>query len=103
MDRAQLLVTLLGAGGGGAVLLALINGSIKWLSGAAGRERARNTSVEAQRVDAVERAATANARADAEAVKRRKVEEALSAARRQLIENGIAPGEWPIERTIRTK
>ena len=38
---AQTLATLLGAGGGGAVLVALANGLVKWLTGATARERAR--------------------------------------------------------------
>lgn len=54
MDRAQMLVTVIGAGGGGAVLLALVNGFIKWLSGASGRERARNTDLLSQKTHAVE-------------------------------------------------
>lgn len=95
MDSAQLIATVLGAGGGGAVLLAIINGIIKWASGAAGRERVRNTDLSTQRVKAIEERDKANARADESAVRRRQTEEYASRLRRQLIENGITPGEWP--------
>lgn len=101
MDGAQLIATILGAGGGGAVLLALVNGLIKWLSGASGRERARNTSLEAQRAAAVKERDKASARADAAAVRRRQTEEYASRLRRQLIEAGLTPGEWPdLSKTI---
>lgn len=88
MDSAQLIATLLGAGGGGAVLLALTNGLVKWLSGASGRERIRNTDLETQRAEAVARADTADLR-------RRLTAEYASRLRRQLIENGVTPEDWP--------
>ncbi|RFA15824.1 hypothetical protein B7R22_05300 [Subtercola boreus] len=97
MDTGQLLVTILGAGGGSALLLALIQGVFKQLSGSAGRERVRNTSLEAQRVAAIEERDQANAERDAEAKKRRKTEEYASVLRRQLNEAGIAPAPWPTE------
>ncbi|CAD5999166.1 hypothetical protein [Agreia sp. COWG] len=108
MDTAQLIVSLLGAGGGGAVLIALVNGIMKQLSGAAGRERVRNTSLEAQRVKAIEErdkafrdredaVADAALERDAEARKRRKTEEYASVLRRQLNEAGIEPAPWPAE------
>lgn len=95
MDTAQLIVTLLGAGGGGAVLVALINGIMKQISGAAGRERVKNTTLEAQRIRAIEERDEAIQERDAEASKRRKREEYASVLRRQLNEAGIAPAPWP--------
>lgn len=100
MDPAQLLVALLGAGGGGAVLLALINGLIKWLSGASTRERDRNTDLIAQRVKAIEERDLAEKERDESDQKKRLAYEYASSLRRQLIENGLTPGEWPLDRTV---
>lgn len=91
MDTAQLLVTLLGAGGGGAALLALINGLIKWLSGSASRERDKNTDILAQRRKAIEEREEADKLRDAADEKRREADEYASKLRRQLIEAGIEP------------
>jgi hypothetical protein len=60
MDSAQLLVTVLGAGGGGAALLALINGFWKWANGSAGRERDKNTDLVSQRKNAIRERDQAN-------------------------------------------
>lgn len=101
MDGAQLFVTLIGAGGLGAVLLAITNGVIKWVNGSASRERTRNTDLLSQRTHAIEERNQAVRDRDAEAVKRRLIEEYASALRRQLIENGLAPGAWPdLEKTL---
>lgn len=101
MDSAQLIATVLGAGGGGAVLLALVNGLIKWITGAAGRERSRNTSLEAQRAAAIKERDQANDRADVAAVRARMTAEYASQLRRQLIEAGFTPGDWPdLSKTI---
>lgn len=91
MDTAQLLVTVLGAGGGGAVLLALINGVIKWLSGSSARERQKNTDLITQRLNAIEARDEAVKDRDKADDNRRKAEEEVSVLRRQLIENGITP------------
>lgn len=95
MDTSQLLVTVLGAGGGGAALLALINGLIKWLSGSSARERQRNTDIVSQRRVAIEERETANTERDQADRKRRKSDEYASSLRRQLLENGITPLAWP--------
>ncbi|MEX1078871.1 MAG: hypothetical protein WED09_07170 [Homoserinimonas sp.] len=101
MDSAQLIASLLGAGGGGAVLTAAITGLVKWKSGEAGRERVRNTNLESQRMKAIEERDKANEERDMAAVRRRQTEEYASRLRRQLIENGITPGEWPdLSKTI---
>ena len=103
MDTAQLLVTVLGAGGGGAVLLALINGLIKWLSGSSGRERAKNTDLISQRRNAILDRDEAEKDRDEADKKRRAADEYASSLRRQLIENGLTPGAWPYENTITKK
>lgn len=97
MDDAPLLVTILGAGGGGAVLLALVNGLIKWISGATHRERIRNTNIVEQRAKAIIARDEAEDERDQEARLRREAEEHVSILRRQLIENGLEPKERPIK------
>lgn len=56
MDAAtlQALGTVIAACGGGAVLLAVVNGLFKLASGFTHRERVRNTNLELQRVQAIE-------------------------------------------------
>lgn len=107
MDSAQLWAALIGTTGLGAVLLAAVNGLIKWLSGAAGRERGRNADLVTQRdnawarLQAAElRADEADARADEEARKRRLVQEYASALRGDCIEHGVKPEAlrpWPAD------
>lgn len=91
----EILVALLGAGGGGAVLLALINGLIKWVSGASARERAKNTDLISQRTSAIEERDAAERERDEADKERRHANEYASILRRQLIEHGIAPKAWP--------
>lgn len=100
MDTAQLLVTVLGAGGGGAVLLALTNGIFKWLSGSSSREREKNTDLVSQRRDAIRDREEAERDREEADKKRRSADEYASSLRRQLIENGLTPGVWPYEHTI---
>lgn len=95
MDATQLLVTILGAGGGGAAILALVNGLIKWLSGSATRERDRNTDLISQRRRAVQERELAQKERDEADKLRRNSEEYCSMLRRQLIEAGIDPEERP--------
>lgn len=95
MDTSQMLVTVLGAGGGGAALLALINGLIKWLSGSSARERQRNTDIMAQRRKAIEERDLADDERDTSDKRRRIADEYSSSLRRQLLENGIEPLPWP--------
>lgn len=87
---AQDLVTLMVSGGGGAALLALIQGLFKWFSGATSRERIRNTSLIAQRNQAVKERDEADD-------KRREAEEHVSMLKRQLREAGLVPVERPEE------
>lgn len=100
MDGTQALVAVLGAGGLGAALLALVNGLVKWLNGSYGRQRAKSADLVKQRDDAYaraqraeDRADEADARADREALERRRMSEYASELRRILIESGHATVE----------
>lgn len=64
MDTAQIVITVLGAGTGGAILTSLVNGLMKWMSGSAGRERIRNADMQVQRNEAWADAERERARAD---------------------------------------
>ena len=99
MDAAQLLITVLGAGGGGAGVLALINGLIKWLSGSSARERDKNTDLVSQRRDAIADRDAAEKDRDKADDKRRHSDEYSASLRRQLKENGIEPLAWPDDHT----
>lgn len=87
----QLLVAILGAGGGGAVLLALVNGIMKWLSGASHREREKNTDLATQRRTAIEERDQAERERDEADKKRREAEEHVAILQRQL----LLAGFWP--------
>lgn len=82
------LALILGAGGAGAIIVALINGAVKVVSGSASRERDRNTEALRQRINAVEER-------DIALHQRGLLIDALALARRRLIEAGIDPGPWP--------
>lgn len=84
MDDAQLLVTILGAGGGGAALLELIKGLFRYLHARGDREKLRES-------DAQKNAREANAARETADKKRRRAEEYVSVLRRQLLDNGIDP------------
>jgi hypothetical protein len=96
MDSAQLLVTVLGAGGGGAALLALINGFWKWANGSAGRERDKNTDLVSQRKNAIRERDQANDERDESDRQKRSAFEYAARLRRQLIEAGLEPIPMPI-------
>jgi hypothetical protein len=105
MDATQATVAIMTAGGG-VFLVALVQGLGKYLSGAAGRERARNSSLKQQRDEAWalvreerERADLSDARADVEAHNRRLTEEYASQLRRDCTEHGMSDRElrpWPV-------
>lgn len=92
MDVQQ-LVLLMGAGGGGAVLLALVNGLFKMLSGFAGREQQRNTDLATQRKEAIVDREKAEDERDEADRKRREAEEHVSILKRQVRELGAIPEE----------
>ena len=95
MDTPQLIVAILGAGGGGAALLAIVTGIIKWASGTSSRERVRATDLRTQRINAVRDRNKAEDDRDESDRRRRYAYEYASALRRQLTEAGIEPLEWP--------
>lgn len=96
MDTPQIIITILGAGTGGAILTSVVNAFIKFFSGTAGREKVRNADMKTQRNEAWADAERERARADSEAVKRRKVEEYASALRRDCTEHGATElRPWP--------
>lgn len=97
---AQLIVALMASGGGGAALLALVTGIIKWLSGASARERLKNADLETQRLQAIEDRRIAEKERDEADRKRRIALEYASSLVRQLLQNGIQPGEWPTDQTV---
>lgn len=106
MDAAtlQALGTVIAACGGGAVLLAIVNGLFKIASGFTHRERVRNTNLELQRVKAIEermaveadrkvKVAEAEGERDAEADKRREAEEHVAILKYQIRSLGSIPLE----------
>lgn len=96
-NNAQVLVTVLSSLGVGGILSVIGQAIAKRITGAAEREKLRNTDVRVQLSEALRDKDAADDRADKEAATRRKFAEALSAARRQLIEAGLNPGPWPGE------
>lgn len=80
-ELAQNLFTLLGAGGGLAILFQTGRAIFKWLSGGEARRRMRRKSAEQERDEA-----------DAY---RRVIAEKASEWRRMLLERGVDPGPWP--------
>jgi len=85
---------IIGALGGGSVLIGVLNNFFKWFTGRAGRERIRNT-------DLLKRADAADERADSEAAKRRMIQEYASRLRRHMYDEKLTPEEWPdIEKTM---
>lgn len=100
--------TLLVALGGGAGVSLMLREVISVLatvrSGVSAREGKRKTDIVQQRDEAIEKANAESARADAADEKRRALQEYASRLRRQLIENGLEPGDPPvIERTTPTQ
>lgn len=97
MDTAQLLVALMGAGGGGAALVALITGIVKWWHGADERERDKNATLASQRRSAIEDREQCEDALDRSETRRRVAYEYASILRRRLSEAGINPGVWPLD------
>lgn len=98
MDTGQFIAYLLGAGGGLTALVTLFKGLGSWISGSAGRERAKNTDLASQRRKAIiERDEALEERDEADRIRRIAFEYA-SKLRRQLIENGIQPYPEPTEK-----
>lgn len=94
-DPVQQITTIVSSLGGGAVLMALVRGLIKWFSGAAHREQLRNTTLESQRTKAIKERDEAETERDDEARMRREAEEHVSILKRQIRELGAIPQERP--------
>jgi hypothetical protein len=93
--NAQEMVSFLTAMGIPAVLLALITGLVKWISGASARERVKNTDLATQRKHAIiERNEAIDERDEADR-KRRIIYEYASILRSKLLELGFIPDPWP--------
>lgn len=94
-DLAQTIVAIAGAAGLSGVLTIVTRGIFRSVTGRASRERARNSDYLARSIRDAELA-------DAEAAKRRKTQEYASELRRQAIENGYVPLDWPadLEKTL---
>lgn len=99
MDTAQIVITVLGAGTGGAILTSLVNGLIKYWTGTAGRERIRNADMRTQRNEAWADAERERARADRADRNRGRLAEHSAQCRRKLIEAQCVDTEdippWP--------
>lgn len=99
---SQTLIGIFGAGGAGAVLLALVRGLIERWNGAHDRELELNANAIRQRDDAWaerdrerDRADRERDRADAEARHARIMAEYASQLRAMLIERGASPDDLP--------
>lgn len=101
MDSAQITTLLIAAAGAGGILSVIVNAFFKWASGASGREKIRNTGLLSQLSRALIERDKANARADDEATKRRRIAEYASMLRGIIFERGGTPPDWPeIEQTV---
>lgn len=85
-DLASLIIGILGAGGGTTVLVTIVNGIFKYVTGSTEGERRKNTDLLTARENA-------EAERDEQAKKRRESEEYISLLRRQLHEAGVIPKE----------
>ncbi len=104
IDLVPLLVGLIGAVGGGAGIVKLIDGLVKIRAGMSARESGRAVDIVKQRDAAIEREAKAWRLVDQEAEKRRLEQEYSARLRRQLIIAGIEPETAPVhERTLTKK
>lgn len=93
----EMLTAIIGVGGLAAIVPKLIEGMIAWRSGRAMAEKGRNRSL-------LERIATAEKRAEAEADFRRALEEYAGVLRVFLINAGVAAHRippWPIRQEHR--
>lgn len=92
---AQTLAAIFGAGGIGAVLLAITKGTFDWINGSHAREKSRNADIAQQRNDAVARAQYLQDRLDRESAKRRIIAEHAGTLRVMLIESGAQVEDLP--------
>lgn len=96
-----LIVAAIGAGGIGVFFRDLVDVFLKLRDGLSAREKNRKVDIVQQRDQALRREEIAWRERDAEASKRRRMEEYASQLRRALIESGQEPGPYPVlERTL---
>jgi hypothetical protein len=87
----QFIIALLGAIGASGFLATFGKGIISWVSGRAGRERAKNTSYLAQAQKEIERREDAEAETESEIKLRRHAERHVAKLQHQLIRLGFEP------------
>lgn len=85
-NLTQILVTVLGAGGGATVMVSVVNGIFKMITGRTERERRENSDMLTEKDNAL-------LYAEKEVRRRREAEEYISILRRQLHEAGVIPKE----------
>lgn len=90
---ATVIVAILGAGGIATVLPLLINATKQLVSGAAHRERLRNTSLQTQAAKAIEAKEKSDALVEVERSKRFEAEEHISILQKQVRDLGRVPLE----------
>lgn len=99
MDSTQqFIVALLSALGASGFIATFGKGAISFVSGRAGRERARNTSLLAQTQKEIERREDAEEEAEVEIKRRRSAEHHVALLQRQLILLGVEPVKYGIEK-----
>lgn len=101
VDLVPLIIAVIGAGGLGAFFREIIAGVTKVLGGMSARESNRKIDLIEQRDAAIAREAKAFRLVDAEANKRRAIQEWAARMQRQLIVAGIEPVKEPaLEKSI---
>lgn len=95
VNLVALAVAILGAGGVGAFFREIASGITKVREGVSAKETTRKSDLVAQRDAAIARELAAEERADDEARKRRLTQEYASRLRRDWIERGLTPPDWP--------
>jgi len=101
VSPVALIVAAIGAGGLGVFFRDLVDVFLKLRDGLSAREKNRKVDIIQQRDEALKRERIAWTERDAEATKRRQLQEHASLLRRQLIEAGITPPDYPVlERTL---
>lgn len=101
VSPVALIVAAIGAGGLGVFFRDLVDVFLKLRDGLSAREKNRKIDIVQQRDQALQREQIAWKERDAEATKRRQMQEHASLLRRLLIEAGITPPDYPvIERTM---
>jgi hypothetical protein len=103
VNVVALVVAVIGAGGLGAFFREIVAGVTKVVGGMSARESKRKVDLVQQRDVAIEREARAWKLVDAEAAKRRAVQEYAARLRVQLILGGIEPEPEPVQEKTLTK